>query len=155
MLALQAVLETPVRDQWLVADGGCDPGVFAALAVADPDAPGELHVPGRLRLTDTTTGIVVMLECWLGLKDWRDWAELLSGTASEPVDRIDDLGGHLLVWAGKRAGPCVRVPRAAVPGLLRGVRADLLALVAVLAHSHGAAFAARADRALAAGAPLH
>lgn len=155
---------------WLVLNADCVDeriGLFvAALAnqteVAPPGGRNEvvdallaeelLIAAGGLQVSDTRTGMTVAPGCCSGLEDWRDWAQLLTGSAPwlghDPGPEVEVVGEDLRVWQdggpnrhhGRWAGHHVQLPRRALPQLLMGVQRDLVGFLDALAR-----WAARAE----------
>ena len=104
-----------------------------------------LIVVGGLRVSDTSTGAVVVPGCCAGLEEWRDWAETLTGSSPwlghDPGPEVEVVGEHLRVWqdggSNRDRGPLaqhhVDLPRRALPGLLRGIQQDLVGFLDALA----------------------
>jgi hypothetical protein len=155
-----AVLPWPVALDppwsWVVLDGDCTDeqiGLFVtALAsrieVAEPGGRAQivdalvgeevLILNGGVRLEDSATAKVVVPGCCAGLENWREWAEVLSGSSvylgHDPDSEVEVIGEDLRVWQdGKRRDDYVDVPLAAVPGMLVDVRRDLVGFLDALA----------------------
>ncbi|MEV0549081.1 hypothetical protein [Nocardia salmonicida] len=137
---------------WVPINGGCsdaEVGLFVSgltlgLEVAEPGgredvvanllAAETLFQPGGLRLTDTITGAVVVPGCCAGLEDWREWAEVLTGSSPwlghDPTPEVEIGANELRVWqdsgANRRAAESVVVARSLLPDLLNEVHRDLV-----------------------------
>lgn len=143
----------PPAWSWLVLDGAAtveDAGLFVALlaerlepspadAVAAVDALAAeemLILGGGLRVLDTATGAAVTPGCCCGLEDWREWELVLDGVSPwfghDPSPSVETDGELLRVRQDEAAVP-IEFPRADLPALLDGVRADLTAFLGRLA----------------------
>ncbi len=137
---------------WVPIDGGCsdaEVGLFVSglargLDVAEPAGRDEvvagllaeetLIQAGGLRLTDTVTGAVVVPGCCAGLEDWREWADVLTGTAPwlghDPFPEVEIGVEDLHVWQdsgeNRHDASSVVVARSLLPDLLNQVHQDLV-----------------------------
>ncbi|MFS8096601.1 hypothetical protein LFM09_05620 [Lentzea alba] len=153
--------------------------VFAALAAIAEYGKDEDYSPemlpavleeeliimaGGLRVRDTVTGVEIEHGCCMGLEDWRAWQELLDGRApwlghsSEPGVEFAD--GVVRLWqdGARRDGPACEIRTADLPGLLEGVRQDLIGFLDLVRkwapNGLGERLAARFDEDFQISAPL-
>lgn len=133
-------------------------GAVEAFLAADADEDGDRHSPGGLRVA--SGGLVVQPGCCFGLEEWRTWLDVLDGEAiwlgHSPDAVMAHRGEVVRIWPDddlvnpRRTGPHVDVPTAALPGLLRDVRRDLVGFLDALGAWARSVVPDRADRFVAA-----
>lgn len=92
----------------------------------------DLSAPGGLRITDTTTGTILMPGCCNGLDERRDWRDVLDGDGwasfgHDPfplAERVGDMV-RLTVDAQQDDSPVIELPAADMRRLLTGAEHDL------------------------------
>jgi len=147
--------------EWIVLDGGASPetigSVVALLAqynrhrapegTADGSATEVLRaivatespiLPGGVRVRDGA-GNAVVPGCCCDVVTWREWLRVTDGETSpwmghDPWGWVEHTPSVVRVWSDEKAKPAdvVVIPRAELPRLLAGLRADLEAFAARL-----------------------
>ncbi|MBB5081882.1 hypothetical protein HNR40_007377 [Nonomuraea endophytica] len=91
----------------------------------------DLFASGGLRVTDTSTGVIVLPGCCSGLEEWRDWFLAIDGAVvsfghdpAPGVERIDDTV-RLTVDTEQNNSPSIEMNVADLRQLLAGAEKDL------------------------------
>lgn len=91
---------------------------------------------GGLRVTDDTTGAILLPGCCTGLEDWRDWYAVLDGNGyagfgHDPSPTAELHGDRVLatVDAEQPGGPVIELPASLLRELLAGAERDLRAFL--------------------------
>ncbi|MFG2334851.1 hypothetical protein ACGFMM_35340 [Streptomyces sp. NPDC048604] len=94
------------------------------------------YAAGGLRVTDTSTGVVLVPGCCSGVEEWREWFEVLDGGGSagfghDPDPLAERLGDtvRLTVDAERHDSPVIELPAAELRRLLAGAERDLAAFL--------------------------
>ncbi|MDT9688212.1 hypothetical protein Q5762_07555 [Streptomyces sp. P9(2023)] len=101
----------------------------------------ELFAPGGLRVTDTTTGVVLSPGCCNGLDERGDWPEVIDGAGwasfghdpSPFAERVGDVV-RLTVDAERQDSPVIELPLTDLRGLIADAERDLIAFLRLAAE---------------------
>lgn len=101
----------------------------------------ELFVAGGLRVTDTTTGVVLSPGCCNGLDERGDWLEVIDGAGrasfghdpSPFAERAGDVV-RLTVDAEQQGSPVIELPLTDLRGLIADAERDLIAFLHLAAE---------------------
>ncbi|WP_278262282.1 hypothetical protein [Nocardia sp. AG03] len=98
-----------------------------------------LYIPGGLRVTDTTTGVVFVPGCCSGLEDWHGWYRVLEGSVPvwfghDPDPRAERCGDTVrLTTDGEQSdSPVIEVSATELRQLLDGAERDLLGFLGLV-----------------------